>query len=135
MDVVGETELNTYMAGQAMLLNAFTEGRAYKVEAKMWFKNKHTNTNTTELIPLDLLGDPPKKEMEWRTRRFKDDPGGRDLVVIIPLGTPDGTYQVEFTAYKKRHDGTIKTVKDVIDIKVEGVVYDRVYSEIIGGPN
>lgn len=132
--IIGETEKDTYMAGQAMLLNAYTEGRAYKVEAKVWFKNKHTNTDVTELIPERFLGDPPEKEMEWRTRRYKDDPGGRDLVVIIPPDMPDGTYEVQFTAYKESADGTIKTAHDTVTVKVKGVVYDRSYSEIIGGP-
>ncbi|NLK50458.1 MAG: hypothetical protein GX294_07400, partial [Candidatus Cloacimonetes bacterium] len=130
--VIGDSDKDTYMAGQAMLLTAYSEGRAYSVEAKVWFKNKHTNTDVTELIPERFLGDPPEKEMEWRTRRFKDDPGGRDLVVIIPPEMPDGTYQVEFTAYKMTSDGRIKTAHDTITVKVKGVVYDKSYSEIIG---
>lgn len=132
--VIGDSEKDTYMAGQALLLNAYTEGRAYKVEAKVWFKNKHTNTDVTELIPERFLGDPPEKEMEWRTRRYKDDPGGRDLVVIIPPDMPDGIYEVEFVAYKESADGSIKTAHDTVTVKVKGVVYDRSYSEIIGGP-
>lgn len=134
LSVIGDTDYDTYMSGQAMLLNAYTEGRAYKVEAKVWFKNKHTDTDVTQLIPVQHLDNPPQKEMEWRTRRFKDDPGGRDLVVIIPPEMPDGLYQVEFTAYKESEDGTIKTAHDTITVRVEGVVYDRSYSQIIGGP-
>ncbi|WP_227766328.1 PKD domain-containing protein [Zhaonella formicivorans] len=128
--VDGESEKNTYAAGQAMLLNARTEGKAYKVEAVMWYsKNDFVSTNVTSLKPDSALTNPLQDTMTWHSRRTKAE--GRDLVVIIPLGTPEGTYQVRFTAYKKRADGSDKTSVDIVNINVKGNVYDHSRSEIL----
>lgn len=97
----------------------------------MWYsKNEHTSTNITTLKADRSLSDPPQKVMTWHSRRTKAE--GRDIVVIIPLKTPDGTYPVTFTAYKRKYDGGVKTATHTINVKVKGTVYDHSHSEIIG---
>lgn len=129
--VIGDSDKNVYRAGQALLLNARTEGRAFKVEARMWYPhNEYTTTNITTLSPDSGLTNPPQDVMTWHSRRAKAE--GRDIIVIIPLKTPDGTYPVKFTAYKRKADGSTKTAEDTIYIKVKGTIYDYSHSEIIG---
>lgn len=125
------SDKDVYRAGQALLLNAKTTGGAYKVETRMWYPhNEYTETNITSLQPDDRITEPPQKEMTWHSRRTKEE--GRDIVVIIPLKTPDGIYPITFTAYKKMADGDDKTATETIYIKVQGTIYDDSYSEIIG---
>lgn len=128
--VIGDSDRDTYAAGQALLLDAETEGKAFKVEATCWWDhNEYTNTNTTTLVPDRTITDPPQDTMIWHSRRER---GDRDIIVIIPLKTPDGTYPVKFTAYKRKADGTVKTAEDTIYVKVKGTIYDYSHSEIIG---
>ena len=131
LKVIGDSDKDTYKAGQAMLLTAETEGKAYRVEAEMWYsKNEYASTNVTTLVPDGEISDPPPKYMTWHSRRTKEE--GRDIVVIIPLNTPDGIYPVTFTAYKRRHDGSIKTATHTINVKVQGTIYDDSKTQIIG---
>ena len=114
-----------------MLLSAETEGKAYRVEARMWYpKNEYSSTNVTTLVPDTTLTDPPQKFMTWHSRRTKEE--GRDIVVIIPLDTPDGTYPVTFTAFKRKYDGGTKTATHTVYVKVQGTIYDGSKSQIIG---
>jgi len=131
LDIIGDSDKDVYRAGQAMLLSAETEGRASKVEAKMWYpKNEYSSTNVTTLVPDTTLTDPPQKFMTWHSRRTKEE--GRDIVVIIPLNTPDGTYPVTFTAFKRKYDGGTKTATHTVYVKVQGTIYDGSKSQIIG---
>ncbi|WP_213974968.1 PKD domain-containing protein [Tepidanaerobacter acetatoxydans] len=130
LKVIGGSDKDVYRAGQALLLNAETEGKAFKVEAKCWWNhNEYTSTNTTTLVPDRTLSNPPQKEMTWHSRRER---GDRDIIVIIPMKTADGTYPVKFTAYKRKADGSTKTAEDIIYVKVKGTIYDYSHSEIIG---
>ncbi len=130
LTVIGDSEKGTYAAGQALLLDAETEGKAFKVEAQCWWNhNEYTSTNTTTLVPDRTLSNPPQKEMTWHSRRER---GDRDIIVIIPMKTADGTYPVKFTAYKRKADGSTKTAEDIIYVKVKGTIYDYSHSEIIG---
>lgn len=128
----GGSNKNVYHAGEAMILHADTEGGAFKVEAVMWWPgwNDFTDTNITELVPSTAIGSPPPDINHWETRHdvIGDD---YDIVVIIPKDMPDGEYQVEFRAYRKRSDGTIETVTDVINVRVEGHQYNRLKTRII----
>lgn len=131
LKVIGDSDKNVYRAGQAMLLSAETEGKAYRVEAEMWYpKNEYSSTNVTTLVPDTTLTDPPQKFMTWHSRRTKEE--GRDIVVIIPLNTPDGTYPVTFTAFKRKYDGGTKTATHTVYVKVQGTIYDGSKSQIIG---
>jgi len=120
--VEGNTDRDTYAAGEAMILTAHTEGKAFKVEAEMWWapgENGFADTNVTELIPEHPVGGTPPDINRWETRH--DVLGGNyDKVVIIPYDMPDGTYTITFTAYKRRHDGTIRTVTDTKTVHVSG---------------
>ncbi|WP_422445338.1 PKD domain-containing protein [Thermoanaerobacterium sp. DL9XJH110] len=128
--VIGDSGKNVYAAGQALLLNARTEGKAFKVEAQMWYPhNEYTSTNVTTLKPDSALTDPPQNVMTWHSRMER---GDRDIIVIIPMKTADGTYPVKFTAYKRKSDGSVKTAEDTIYVKVKGTIYDYSHSEIIG---
>lgn len=128
--IIGDSDKNVYHTGQALLLNARTEGKAFKVEAQMWFPhNEYTSTNITTLKPDSALTDPPQDVMTWHSRRQR---GDRDIIVIIPMKTADGTYPVKFTAYKRKSDGSVKTAEDTIYVKVKGTIYDYSHSEIIG---
>lgn len=130
LSIIGGSDKDVYRAGQALLLNAETEGKAFKVEARCWWNhNEYTSTNTTTLVPDRALSDPPQKEMTWHSRR---DRGDRDIIVIIPMKTADGTYPVKFTAYKRKADGSTKTAEDIIYVNVKGTIYDYSHSEIIG---
>ncbi len=129
--IIGESEQDVYAAGQAMLINAHTEGRASRVEAEMWYPRNHlVNTGKTDLLPDQPLGSPAAKEMNWHSGRTKAE--GRDNVVIIPLDTPEGTYTVKLTAYKPKVGGGYKMETDFITVKVKGNVYDHSHSQIIG---
>jgi hypothetical protein len=131
LNVIGDSDKDVYRAGQAMLLSAETEGKAYRVEARMWYpKNEYSSTNVTTLVPDTTLTDPPQKFMTWHSRRTKEE--GRDIVVIIPLNTPDGTYPVTFTAFKRKYDGGTKTATHTVYVKVQGTIYDGSKSQIIG---
>lgn len=120
--VEGDTDRDTYAAGEAMILSAYTEGKAFKVEAEMWWapgENGFADTNVTELIPEHPVGGTPPDINHWETRH--DILGGNyDKVVIIPYDMPDGTYTITFTAYKRRHDDTIRTVTDTKTVHVSG---------------
>jgi len=130
LTVIGDSDRDTYAAGQALLLDAETEGKAFKVEAQCWWNhNEYTSTNTTTLVPDRTISDPPQNVMTWHSRRER---GDRDIIVIIPMKTADGTYPVKFTAYKRKSDGGTKTAEDTIYVKVKGTIYDYSHSEIIG---
>ncbi|MBZ4687345.1 MAG: domain containing protein [Clostridiales bacterium] len=120
--VEGESDKNIYAAGEAMILSADTEGRAFKVEAKMWWdagENGFASTNVTELVPEYPIGGTPPDINHWETRH--DVLGGDyDRVVIIPYDMSDGTYTIEFTAYKERYDGTVRIVTDMKTVQVSG---------------
>jgi len=129
--VIGDSNKTTYRAGEAMILTARTEGKAYKVEAKMWYpKNEFTSSNVTTLVPDTPLTSPPQDVMTWHTKHTKAE--GRDVVVIIPKNMPDGNYQVVFTAYKQLAGGGTKTATDTITVRVKGTIYDHSKSQIIG---
>ncbi|MCG0275667.1 MAG: PKD domain-containing protein [Thermosediminibacteraceae bacterium] len=129
--VIGSSNKTTYKAGEAMILYARTEGKAYRVEAKMWYpKNEFTSSNVTTLVPDTPLTSPPQDVMTWHTKHTKAE--GRDLVVIIPRNMPDGNYQVVFTAYKQLAGGGTKTATDTITVRVKGTIYDHSKSQIIG---
>ncbi|WKV09421.1 PKD domain-containing protein [Thermoanaerobacterium sp. CMT5567-10] len=129
--VIGSSNKTTYKAGEAMILYAHTEGKAYRVEAKMWYsKNEFTTSNVTTLTSDITLTNPPQDVMTWHTKHTKAE--GRDIVVIIPKDMADGTYQIVFTAYKQVLSGGIKTVTDTITVRVKGSIYDHSKSEIIG---
>jgi len=129
--VIGDSNKTTYRAGEAMILTARTEGKAYKVEAKMWYpKNEFTSSNVTTLVPDTPLTSPPQDVMTWHTKHTKAE--GRDVVVIIPKDMPDGNYQVVFTAYKQLAGGGTKTATDTITVRVKGTIYDHSKSQIIG---
>lgn len=120
--VEGESNKNTYAAGEAMILSADTEGKAFKVEAKMWWDagdNNFADTNITELVPDYPVGGTPPDINHWETRHNVLG-GDYDRVVIIPYDMPDGTYEIVFTAYKERFDGTVKTVTDIKTVQVNG---------------
>lgn len=132
LKIEGESDKSVYFAGEAMVLSARTEGRAYKVEAGMWWNggNDFTPLNVTELVPANPVAGTPPKINNWKTRH---DAAGNDYdrVVIIPRDMPDGTYQVEFTAYKTKYDGSIATATDVITVQVRGVQLNRIKTRII----
>lgn len=131
LSVTGNTNKSTYRAGEAVIIFADTEGRAFKVEAEMWYPhNEHASTNITELVPDVSLTDPPQDEMSWHTRHTRAE--GRDVVVIIPRNTPDGVYPVILRAYKRRADGSITTAEHAITVRVRGTIFDNSFSEIIG---
>ena len=61
LSVIGDTDKDHYRAGEAMRLTAETEGKAFRVEAHMWYPhNEHTATNTTTLLPNSALSIHPK---------------------------------------------------------------------------
>jgi len=129
--VIGSSNKATYKAGEAMILYARTEGKAYRVDARMWYpKNEFSSTNITTLVPDTPLSLPPQDVMTWHTRCTKEE--GRDITVIIPLNTPDGNYNVVFTAYKQLSGGGTKTTTDTITVRVKGTIYDHSKSQIIG---
>lgn len=129
--VIGSSNKTTYKAGEAMILYARTEGKAYRVEARMWYpKNEFSSSNVTTLVPDTPLTSPPQDVMTWHTKHTKAE--GRDLVVIIPKNMPDGSYQVVFTAYKQLAGGGTKTATDTITVRVKGTIYDHSKSQIIG---
>lgn len=129
--VIGSSNKTTYKAGEAMILYARTEGKAYRVEARMWYpKNEFTSSNMTTLVPDIPLTTPPQDVMTWHTKHTKDE--GRDVVVIIPKNMPDGTYKIVFTAYKQLAGGGVKTAVDTITVRVKGSIYDNSKSQIIG---
>lgn len=129
--VIGSSNKTTYKAGEAMILYARTEGKAYRVEAKMWYpNNEFTSSNVTTLVPDTPLTSPPQDVMTWHTKHTKAE--GRDVVVIIPKDMPDGNYQVVFTAYKQLAGGGTKTATDTITVRVKGTIYDHSKSQIIG---
>ncbi|KUK09556.1 MAG: PKD domain containing protein [Caldanaerobacter subterraneus] len=129
--VIGSSNKTTYKAGEAMILYARTEGKAYRVEARMWYpKNEFTSSNVTTLVPDIPLTTPPQDVMTWHTKHTKDE--GRDVVVIIPKNMPDGTYKIVFTAYKQLAGGGVKTATDTITVRVKGSIYDNSKSQIIG---
>jgi hypothetical protein len=81
--VIGSSNKTTYKAGEAIILYARTEGKAYRVEAKMWYlKNEFTSFNVTTLISDIPLTNPPQNVMIWHTKHTKAEV--RDVVVIIP---------------------------------------------------
>ncbi|ADL07218.1 PKD domain-containing protein [Thermosediminibacter oceani] len=129
--VIGDSNKTTYKAGEAMILYARTEGKAYRVEARMWYpKNEFSSSNVTTLVPDTPLTSPPQDVMTWHTKHTKAE--GRDVVVIIPKNMPDGNYQVVFTAYKQLAGGGTKTATDTITVRVKGTIYDHSKSQIIG---
>jgi hypothetical protein len=129
--VIGDSNKTTYKAGEAMILYARTEGKAYRVEARMWYpKNEFSSSNVTTLVPDTPLTSPPQDVMTWHTKHTKAE--GRDVVVIIPKNMPDGNYQVTFTAYKQLAGGGTKTATDTITVRVKGTIYDHSKSQIIG---
>jgi hypothetical protein len=129
--VIGDSNKTTYKAGEAMILYARTEGKAYRVEARMWYpKNEFSSSNVTTLVPDTPLTSPPQDMMTWHTKHTKAE--GRDVVVIIPKNMPDGNYQVVFTAYKQLAGGGTRTATDTITVRVKGTIYDHSKSQIIG---
>lgn len=112
---------NTYAAGQAVKINVTTTGSVYRVTAQMWYNsNDLGNTGITDLVS-DGNG-------SWHTRQSSFE--GYDTVVIIPINTPDGTYNITITAYARYPDGTEDTKSITIPITVKGTIYDYYHSEI-----
>lgn len=131
LSIIGDTDKNVYRAGEAIRLTAETEGKAFRVEAHMWYPhNEHTATNTTTLLPNSALSNPPQDIMRWHSKQTRQE--GYDLVPIIPMDMPNGTYTVTFTAYKRRADGTHKTATSTKNIKVKGNILNDIVDQIIG---
>jgi hypothetical protein len=132
LKITGSSNKDTYHAAEAMILSAVTEGGAYKVEARMWWSggNDFENTNVTELVPQKSVAGTPPDRNDWVTRHnvLGND---YDRVVIIPRDMPDGTYQVRFTAYKRRQDGSVETATDTITVRVQGHQFNRLRTRII----
>lgn len=132
LKVIGDSNKKVYRAGEAMILSAQTSGGAYKVEAKMWWPwgNDFVNTNVTELVPLNQVGNPPIDINQWQSRH-KVMENDYDVVVIIPRDMPDGEYFVEFIAYRRNPDGTIDKATDKIKVAVNGSQFNRIKTRII----
>ncbi|QSQ10563.1 hypothetical protein H0A61_02973 [Koleobacter methoxysyntrophicus] len=131
--VIGRSDKSITRRATAMLLSAETEGRAYRVDVHVWYKeNDFVSSSTnlvTTLVPDEPLTDPPQDRMTWHSRRVK---GDRDLVLVVPFNIPDGVYPVTFKAYKRRSDGSIKVEEDTIMIRVKDSIHDYLYFELIG---
>ena len=67
--------------------------------------------------------------MRWHSKQTRQE--GYDLVPIIPLDMPDGTYTITFTAYKKRSTGEHKTATHTKDVTVRDALYDDLHDQII----
>lgn len=111
---------STYRAGQAVIISIQCTGNVDSVTARMWYpRNEYINTNITNLVR--------GTNVEWHTRHSQDE--GYDPVVIIPLNTPDGTYNIEVTVVKNI-DGQTFTQTMTIPITVRGTIFDEYKSTI-----
>lgn len=111
LEIIGRVIPNPAMAGERVTFRCNTMGAGEKVELDLG------NIETGRRLTLS-----PDKNTKEDENTFR----GR---YIVPLKTPDGTYEVKATVYRRTGSGT-KTAEATIYLIVEGNIYNLVKPRI-----